>query len=68
MVQNVPECVIEYYNSNWGNITDQWVQYLTMQNLCLTNKTNNRLECINSKLKSVISRYSPLEDFIKQKT
>ena len=28
------------------------------------NSTNNRLECINSKLKSVINRYSSLEEFV----
>ena len=30
------------------------------------NATNNRLECINSKLKSVISRYSSLEEFLEK--
>ena len=65
MVTTVPEIVKQYYDSNWGNITDQWVQYSTLQNLCFLNKTNNRLECLNSKLKSVINRYSPLEDFLK---
>ena len=28
------------------------------------NGTNNKLECINQKLKSVIARYSSLEEFI----
>lgn len=56
MAKNVPTIVKTYYDSNWGCITEQWVQYLTLQNLCLLNKTNNRLESINSKLKSVINR------------
>ena len=30
------------------------------------NATNNRLECINSKLKSVISRYSSLEELVEK--
>ncbi|KAL1488136.1 hypothetical protein ABEB36_015094 [Hypothenemus hampei] len=66
MIANVPECVKNYYDLNWGNITDQWVQYLMLQNLCMASKTNNRLESINSKLKSVITRYSSLENFIKK--
>ena len=30
------------------------------------NNTNNQLECINQKLKSVVSRYSSLEEFIEK--
>lgn len=65
MQKSVPEVVMTYYLKHWADIKEQWVKYLTFQNLCLSNATNNRLESINGKLKSVINRYSSLEDFIK---
>ena len=58
--------VIEYYNSNWHPIRHQWVECFKGANFTMGEKTNNRLECINSKIKSVCSRYASLATFFDQ--
>ena len=59
-----PPTVVKYFNENWHDIRDQWVMGMKYTSGNFLNGTNNRLECLNSKLKSVISRYSSLEEFI----
>lgn len=59
-----PPTVIEYFNENWHPIKKQWVMGIKYKTGNFLNGTNNRLECINQKLKSVISRYSSLEEFV----
>jgi len=61
-----PKAVIEYYNKNWHPIKDEWV--LNYKATCgsFLNMTNNRLECINGKLKQVISRNSSLYEFFEK--
>ncbi|CAH1738143.1 unnamed protein product [Aphis gossypii] len=61
-----PETVIEYYNKNWHGIRDEWVIGMTYMTGNFMNKTNNRLESFNGKLKSVISCFSTLEDFVEK--
>lgn len=63
---SAPKEVFSYYKDNWHPIRNEWV--LGMKSNCGTflNFTNNRLECINGKLKQVINRYSSLELFIEQ--
>lgn len=58
--------VIQYFDSQWHSIRSQWVFGLKHCAGNFFNSTNNRLECINSKLKSVIDRYSSLEDFVSK--
>ena len=55
--------VIEYFNSNWHEIREQWVNGLKDDILTYQNRTNNRVESINQKLKSVISKFSRLPQF-----
>ena len=55
--------VIEYFNSNWHEIREQWVNGLKDDSLTYQNRTNNRVESINQKLKSVISTFSRLPQF-----
>ena len=55
--------VTEYFNNNWHPIKEQWVDGLKNDNVTFQNRTNNRLECINQKLKSVITKYSSLPQF-----
>ena len=57
--------VLKYFNKNWHPIRDQWVECLK-NNINFLNRTNNRLESINQKLKSVISKYSNLPQFFSQ--
>ena len=61
-----PPTVVEYVRENWHPIHEQWVMGMKFSTGNFLNSTNNRLECINQKLKSVISRYSSLEEFIEK--
>ena len=60
------ECAppISYFNAQWHSIRKQWTLGMKYKTGNFLNGTNNRLECINQKLKSVITRYSSLEEFI----
>ena len=49
--------VIDYFNSNWHKIRHEWVECYKGMNFTLGETTNNRLENINGKIKSVCSRY-----------
>lgn len=60
----LPQQVIEYFNSNWQGIRDEWVLHGKAKSGSFLNSTNNRLESINAKLKQVIKRHSSLKDFI----
>jgi zinc finger SWIM domain-containing protein 3 len=59
-----PPTVCEYFNNNWHPIRQQWVMGMIYTTGNFLNRTNNRLESLNAKLKSVISRYSSLEQFV----
>ena len=59
-----PPTVISYFNTQWHPIRRQWIMGMKYKTGNFLNGTNNRLECINQKLRSVISRYSSLEEFI----
>lgn len=60
MKNYVPDRVVTYYSNNWHHNRQKWVK-------CFTNSvmlTNNHLETLNSKLKSVYSTQSTFVDFI----
>ena len=59
-----PNTVVQYFNDNWHPIRNQWTMGMKFSSGNFLYSTNNRLECINGKLKSVISRYSSLENFV----
>lgn len=59
-----PLMVKEYFKDNWEPIHKQWIMGMKFSSGNFLNNTNNRLECINQKLKSVFPRYSSLEKFI----
>jgi len=63
--QDAPVNVVEYFNANWHPIHEEWVLGLKAQCGSFLNKTNNRIECFNAKLKQVISRNSSLEEFVE---
>jgi zinc finger SWIM domain-containing protein 3 len=52
--------VISYYN--WHNIRKEWVDGLK-DGVNLGNRTNNRIESINDKVKSVFKHHSTLPEF-----
>ena len=58
--------VINYYNSNWHPIRYQWLEYFKGVNFTVGERTNNCLESINAKVKSVCSKYSSLSTLFDQ--
>ena len=55
--------VIQYFESNWDVIHDEWVEGLKSTNLTFMNRTNNRLESLNQKIKVVCPRNASLSEF-----
>nr|CAH7748559.1 unnamed protein product [Callosobruchus chinensis] len=62
--QTAPKAVFEYFNNNWYNTRDEWSMSGKFMRGCFQNSTNNRIESINAKLKSVITKNSKLEEFL----
>lgn len=61
-----PKSVIEYFNKNWHDIRHDWSFCGDFIASTFLNTTNNRLESINGKIKSVVSRFKSLENFIME--
>lgn len=55
--------LMAYFNDNWHNIIEQWVGFKVNQHANYENRTNNRLESLNQKIKSIVSKYSSLATF-----
>ena len=53
-----PLIVLKYFDDQWHPIRKQWTMGLKYSTGNFFNNTNNRLEFLNAKLKSVISRCS----------
>ena len=58
--------VIEYDNQHWHDIRSQWVEGLNHECCPYLNSTNNRLESLNQKIKSVVSKYSCVLTFLNK--
>jgi zinc finger SWIM domain-containing protein 3 len=61
---SAPKRVIEYFDKNWYPIKDEWSMSKNLMKGCFQNTTNNRIESINAKLKSVITENSTLVEFV----
>ena len=61
-----PAPVKEYFEQNWHPIRKEWVMGYMFSTGNFLNRTNNRLESLNGKLKQVIGRHSSLETFIRE--
>ena len=59
-----PVIVLKYFDDQWHPIRKLWTMGMQYSTGNFLNNTNNRLESLNAKLKSVISRYSSLETFV----
>lgn len=57
--------VNEYFDANWHNIRDQWVAFYCNQYRNYEERTNNRLESFNQKIKAVVSKYSGIAMFFE---
>ena len=55
--------VIKYFNENRHAIREQWVEGLKREACHYLNSTNNRLESIYQKIKSVVTHHSSLLNF-----
>lgn len=64
-LKNAPQRVVEYFDNNWHSICYEWVDGLKNASCNFIYHTNNRVESINQKLKSVISRYSGITPFFQ---
>ena len=50
----------------WHPIRQEWVCYVKRDAFCLGEATNNRLESINGKIKSVCSKFATLSKFFDE--
>lgn len=57
--------VIDYFNSNWHNIKEQWTLWGRNQHANYLNATNNRTESLNKTIKMVDDRYANLDTFFE---
>ena len=60
------QSVVQYYNDNWHPIRHEWVECFKGANFIAGERTNNRLESINAKVKSVCSKYANLSTFFDE--
>ena len=58
--------VLEYFDTNWHCIRQQWVNGLKNDDISFMNRTNNRVESINQKIKSVMSKHSSINQFCSE--
>ena len=58
--------VLTYYDSNWHKIKKQWVEGHKHQQMSLGERTNNRIESLFQKLKSLTSSHHKLLQFLKR--
>ena len=65
-LDNAPASVKNYFENNWHPIRDEWVIGYMSSSGNFLNRTNNRLESLNGKLKQVITKHSSLENFINE--
>ncbi|KAJ8264587.1 hypothetical protein GJAV_G00151020 [Gymnothorax javanicus] len=55
--------VSDYFDKHWHHIRKQWVEGLKCEMSCYLTTNNNRIECINQKLKSVVTKSSSVVVF-----
>ena len=61
--KHFPQTVRDYYNKNWHSIKEEWVTCYRNLGLNLGNTTTNRVECLNTKIKSVCTKFATLRQF-----
>ena len=58
--------VIEYFDKNWMPIKEEWASCYKNSKFTLGEQTNNRLESMNGKIKSVCSKFASLDTFFSE--
>jgi zinc finger SWIM domain-containing protein 3 len=61
----LPASIVRYYEANWHSCKEEWVRCWQQQNLTFGERTTNRLESINKRIKAVVNLLSPLPIFFK---
>ena len=56
---------IVYFDTNWHHIREQWADCFKLSSFNLGQRTNNRLESLNQKLKAVIAKFSGVTEFFQ---
>ncbi|XP_065647947.1 uncharacterized protein LOC136077346 [Hydra vulgaris] len=64
-VEKMPDSVVSYFETNWNNCKTEWVFCWQQQNLTFGQRTTNRLESVNRRIKSVLNLLNPLPIFFK---
>ena len=59
------ESVIRFFNDNWHPIRSEWVEGMQSNAHNYLNRTNNRVESINQKLKKIIWKFSNIVAFFE---
>ena len=66
LLSTCPRSVCTYFDHNWHPLRKQWTMVEKLSSGNFLNNTNNILESLNQKVKSVVARYSTLEDLFCQ--
>ncbi|XP_047142204.1 uncharacterized protein LOC124816611 [Hydra vulgaris] len=64
-VAKMPQSVVRYFENNWNNCITEWVYCWQQQNLTFGQRTTNRLESVNRRIKAVLNLLNPLPLFFK---
>lgn len=62
------EKVSDYFDSNWHECRHQWAACYTDENFNILNRTSNRVESMNHKLKCAVTRNGTIPKFFKELT
>lgn len=61
----MPASVVRYFEANWHTCRCEWVLCWQRENVTFGERTNNRLESVNRRLKAVVKKGSSLPVFFK---
>ncbi|XP_043270291.1 uncharacterized protein [Venturia canescens] len=64
-IKELPAAIVNYFDKNWHEIRSEWILSVDFMQSTFLNTTNNRIESLNAKVKSVVKLYSTLEEFIE---
>ena len=65
LVSVMPPRVASYYNKQWHNIKEEWVEGLKKKSMNLGERTNNRIESFFGKLKSCVNYRNTLQELLQ---
>ena len=63
LIAKMPQSVVRYFENNWNNCLTEWVYCWQQQNLTFGQRTTNRLETVNRRIKAVLNLLNPVPRF-----